>query len=42
MALTKRISIRDGSILCLKIGRTVLVPDNLLDRMMAEAGIKDA
>ena len=29
--------LRDGSIPCLKVGRSVLVPDDLLDRMLAEA-----
>jgi hypothetical protein len=33
--------VRDGSIPCLRVGRTVLVPDNLLERMMAEAGKRD-
>jgi hypothetical protein len=30
--------LKDGSVPCLKVGRTVLVPDDLLDRMMAGVG----
>jgi hypothetical protein len=33
--------LREGNIPCPKVGRTVLVPDNLLERMMAEAGKRD-